>query len=53
MKLLVLGATGGTGMEIVCQAAEHGHAVTAFCKVAGAAFEAVSPNLDCARQFVE
>jgi putative NADH-flavin reductase len=32
MKLLVLGATGRTGLEIVRQAAEHGHSVTAFAR---------------------
>ena len=32
MKLIVLGATGGTGLEIVRQAVEHGHAVTAFVR---------------------
>jgi putative NADH-flavin reductase len=32
MKLVVLGATGGTGMEIVRQAIEHGHSVTAFVR---------------------
>ncbi|HKD09800.1 MAG TPA: SDR family oxidoreductase [Bryobacteraceae bacterium] len=32
MKILVLGATGGTGREIVRQAAEHGHEVTAFVR---------------------
>ena len=32
MKLLVLGATGGTGLEIVRQAIEHGHEVTAFVR---------------------
>src|SRR5262245_15841344 len=32
MKLVVLGATGGTGLEIVRQAGEHGHAVTAFVR---------------------
>src|ERR1043166_8670971 len=32
MKLLVLGATGGTGLEIIRQAIEHGHAVTAFVR---------------------
>ena len=32
MKLLVLGATGGTGLEIVRQAIEHGHKVTAFVR---------------------
>ncbi len=32
MKLLVLGATGGTGLEIVRQAIAAGHAVTAFVR---------------------
>ena len=32
MKLIVLGATGGTGLEIVRQAMEHGHSVTAFAR---------------------
>ena len=32
MKLLVLGATGGIGIEIVEQALERGHAVTAFVR---------------------
>ena len=32
MKMVVLGATGGTGLEIVRQAIEHGHAVTAFVR---------------------
>jgi putative NADH-flavin reductase len=32
LKLLVLGATGGTGLEIVRQAIEHGHSVTAFVR---------------------
>jgi putative NADH-flavin reductase len=32
MKLLVLGATGATGLEIVGQAIEHGHSVTAFVR---------------------
>jgi uncharacterized protein YbjT (DUF2867 family) len=32
MKLLVIGATGGTGRELVRQALEHGHAVTAFVR---------------------
>ena len=32
MKLIVLGATGGTGLEIVRQAIEHGHSVTAFVR---------------------
>jgi putative NADH-flavin reductase len=32
MKLLVLGATGGTGLEIVGQAIDRGHSVTAFVR---------------------
>ncbi|MGC2504848.1 MAG: SDR family oxidoreductase [Silvibacterium sp.] len=32
MKLVVLGATGGTGLEIVRQAIEHRHEVTAFVR---------------------
>ena len=32
MKLVVLGATGGTGLEIVRQAIERGHAVTALVR---------------------
>ena len=32
MKLVVLGATGGTGLEIVRQAIERGHAVAALVR---------------------
>jgi uncharacterized protein YbjT (DUF2867 family) len=32
MKLLVLGATGGTGIEIVRQAIAQRHSVTAFVR---------------------
>jgi putative NADH-flavin reductase len=32
VKLVVLGATGGTGLEIVRKAIEHGHSVTAFVR---------------------
>ena len=32
MKLIVLGATGGTGIEIVRQAIERGHSVTALVR---------------------
>jgi putative NADH-flavin reductase len=32
MKLVVLGATGGIGLEIVRQAIQHGHSVTAFVR---------------------
>jgi putative NADH-flavin reductase len=32
MKLVVLGATGSTGLEIVRQEIEHGHSVTAFVR---------------------
>ena len=42
MKLLVLGATGGTGLEIVRQAIERGHFVTAFVRSS----ERLSPFFD-------
>lgn len=32
MRMVILGATGGTGMEIVRQAIAHGHEVTAFVR---------------------
>lgn len=32
LKLVVLGATGGTGLEIVRQVLERGHSVTAFVR---------------------
>jgi putative NADH-flavin reductase len=32
LKLVVLGATGGTGLELIRQAIEHGHSVTAFVR---------------------
>ena len=32
MKLVVLGATGGTGRELVRESLEHGHSVTAFVR---------------------
>jgi putative NADH-flavin reductase len=32
MRLLIVGATGGTGRELVRQALERGHAVTAFAR---------------------
>jgi len=32
VKLLVLGATGGTGLQVVSQAIERGHSVTAFVR---------------------
>ena len=32
MRILVLGATGGTGKEVVTQALEQGHTVTAFVR---------------------
>jgi putative NADH-flavin reductase len=35
VKLLVLGATGGTGQEVVSQALEKGHLVTAFVRDPG------------------
>ena len=38
MKILVLGATGGIGSEIVSQAAERAHQVTALRTRTGAAY---------------
>jgi putative NADH-flavin reductase len=35
MKLIVLGATGGIGVEIVRQAVERGHSITAFVRAPG------------------
>ncbi len=32
MKLIIFGSTGGTGRELVQQALDHGHAVTAFAR---------------------
>ena len=32
MRLLILGATGGTGRQLTSQAVEHGHRVTAFVR---------------------
>ncbi len=32
MKLLIIGATGGTGKELVLQAFKHGHDVTALVR---------------------
>jgi uncharacterized protein YbjT (DUF2867 family) len=34
-RLLVLGGTGGTGREIISQALDSGHEVTAFVRNAG------------------
>jgi putative NADH-flavin reductase len=42
MKLVVLGATGGTGLEIVRRAVDQGHSVTAFVRSA----ERLRPFLD-------
>jgi putative NADH-flavin reductase len=42
MKILVLGATGGTGLEVVRQAIGRGHSVTAFVRSA----EWLKPFLD-------
>lgn len=39
MKIIVFGATGGTGKEIVRQAIEQGHTVTAFVRDAAALSE--------------
>jgi putative NADH-flavin reductase len=35
MKLLILGATGATGLQVVAQAVERGHTVTAFVRSTG------------------
>ncbi|MGQ0542533.1 MAG: NAD(P)-dependent oxidoreductase [Blastocatellia bacterium] len=35
MKLAIFGSTGGTGRELVKQALEHGHYVTAFARTPG------------------
>jgi putative NADH-flavin reductase len=35
MKLLILGATGATGLQVVTQAIERGHTVTAFVRNTG------------------
>ena len=32
MRLLILGATGGTGRQLTSQAVKHGHRVTAFVR---------------------
>lgn len=42
-KIIVLGATGGIGLEIVRQAIEHGHSVTAFVRSP----ERLKPFRDC------
>jgi putative NADH-flavin reductase len=42
MKLVVLGATGGTGLEMVRRAVDQGHSVTAFVRSA----ERLAPFLD-------
>jgi putative NADH-flavin reductase len=35
MKILILGSTGGTGRQLVAQALERGHLVTAFARIPG------------------
>jgi uncharacterized protein YbjT (DUF2867 family) len=44
MKVLVVGASGGTGLQVVQQLLEQGHAVTAFARSA-AAMPELSPRL--------
>lgn len=44
MKLLIFGATGGTGRQLVAQALEQGHEVTAFVRVP-ATLNMQHPNL--------
>jgi putative NADH-flavin reductase len=36
MKVLIIGATGGTGQELLRQALEHGHTVTALARTPAA-----------------
>jgi putative NADH-flavin reductase len=45
MKLVVLGATGGTGIELVKRAIERGHSVTAFVR-SGQRLAQFAPNVD-------
>jgi len=45
MKFVVLGATGGTGIEIVKRAIERGHSVTAFVR-SGQRLAPFAPNVD-------
>ena len=35
MRILIFGATGGTGRELTSQALQRGHAVTAFVRTPG------------------
>ncbi len=44
MKLLIFGATGGTGRQLVAQALEQGHTVTAYVRVAST-LDIKHPNL--------
>ncbi len=50
MKIIVFGATGGTGMEIVRQALEAGHQVTVFVRNP-ARMTLTHPNLHLAQAF--
>ena len=46
MKLLILGATGGTGRHLVTQGREAGHEVTAFERHAGVSFSQAMAGQD-------
>ncbi|MFT3923322.1 MAG: SDR family oxidoreductase [Myxococcales bacterium] len=46
MKVLVVGATGGSGRAAVAQLLAQGHEVTAFCRAHNAGFQP-SPRLTC------
>ena len=48
MRLLIVGATGGTGQELLTQALEAGHDVTAFAREPGK-IAAQHPRLRCIR----
>jgi putative NADH-flavin reductase len=49
MKLLVFGSTGGTGRELVKQALEQGHAVTAYARNPAALNDLAHPRLQVVR----
>lgn len=46
MKLIVFGSTGGTGRELVTQALDQGHSVTAFARNTSKMEDLQHPNLE-------